>query len=545
MKKILSTLAIAGVATLALASCNGDKPTPTGTGDKPTEEAYSGKLTVWCSTSDGVSTLFKEKGEAWLKANGYENVTLDVTPVSEGDAVGKVLEDLDAAPDIYCFAQDQLSRAVTGNAIAKVPNTYLADVNARNSQGGLTSGTVGETLYAYPLTNDNGYIMMYDKSVMEGVDMTDMTAIIAKCNATGTKFSHKVGDIWTGASFFFALDEEGNRLCTSAWQTDSTGKFTNMIDTFNSDNGLIALKGMNELVSADCFMNSSEAADFAAATPSSVVFVGSWGATAARDALGENFAATVLPKFTVDGKKYQLGSFSGSKLMGVKPQTDVKKAKAAHALANYLSDEEIQTELFTQYGWGGTNKKLQATDAYKSDIVLSSLVKQADYAVPQGQILGAWWTIGNAIYTHLTELKDKSDASLKTVLQKYYDDLTAAFNLQGDALWVGSNQGVWNNADPNSILEEKDGLYTITVTFTEEDTYKGGRIVKPASWDTLGSWANVDAESMKYLDETKDPANLDDKGNSVNGDGNLVFKEAGTYVITFDLVGKKITITKQ
>ena len=50
---------------------------------------------------------------------------------------------------------------------------------------------------------------------------------------------------------------------------------------------------------------------------------------------------------------------------------------------------------------------------------------------------------------------------------------------------------------------------------------------------------------MKYLDETKDPANLDDKGNSVNGDGNLVFKEAGTYVITFDLVGKKITITKQ
>ena len=41
MKKILSTLAIAGVATLALASCNGDKPTPT---DKPAEEAYSGQF---------------------------------------------------------------------------------------------------------------------------------------------------------------------------------------------------------------------------------------------------------------------------------------------------------------------------------------------------------------------------------------------------------------------------------------------------------------------------------------------------------------------
>lgn len=542
MKKILSTLAIAGVATLALASCNGDKPTP----DKPTEEAYSGKLTVWCSTVDGVSTLFKEKGEAWLKANGYENVTLDVTPVSEGDAVGKVLEDLDAAPDIYSFAQDQLSRAVQGNAIAKVANTYLEDVTARNSDGGLISGKMGDTLYAYPLTNDNGYIMMYDKSVMEGVDMTDMTAIIAKCNATNTKFSFNLGDVWYSAAFFFSLDENGERLCTSAWQTDSNGKFTNMIDNFNSDNGLIALKGMDELVSADCFMDSAEAADFAAATPSSVVVVGSWGATAARDALGENFAATVLPKFTVDGKKYQIGSFSGSKLIGVKPQTDVKKAKAAHALANYLSGEEMQKEFFTQFGWGGTNKVLQATDAYKNDVVLSSLVKQADYAIPQGQVLGAWWTIGNAIKTNLVALKDKSDESLKTVLQTYYDDLTAAFNLQGDALWVGTNTDkIWDNTNPDSLLTENDGVYTITVTFKEEDTYKGGRIVKPASWDTIGGWADVDADSKVYLDETKDPANLDDKGNSVNGDGNLVFKEAGTYVISFDLVGKKITITKQ
>ena len=536
MKKILSTLAIAGVATLALASCGG--------GNEPQEEAYAGKLTVWCSTSDGVSTLFKEKGDAWLKANGYDKVTLDVTPVGEGDAVGKVLEDLDAAADIYCFAQDQLSRAVQGNAIAKVANNYLNDVNARNSEGGLISGRMGDVLYAYPLTNDNGYIMMYDKSVMEGVDVTDMSAVIAKCNATGTKFSFNLGNIWYSAAFFFALDENGNRLCTSAWQTDATGKFTNMIDTFNSDNGLIALKGMNELASADCFMDSAEAADFAAATKSSVVVVGSWGATAARDALGDNFAATVLPKFTVDGKKYQIGSFSGSKLMGVKPQTDVKKAKAAHALANYLSGEEMQKELFTKFGWGGTNKALQATDAYKNDVVLSSLVKQADYAIPQGQILGAWWTIGNAIKTNLVALTDKSDASLKTVLQKYYDDLKAAFELQGDALWAGANQG-WNNADAASLLKEKDGVYTITVTFTADMEYKGGRIVKPASWDTLGGWDEVDEASKALLDDAFDPAKTDADGKSVNGDKNLVFKEAGTYVITFDLLGKKITITKQ
>ena len=114
----------------------------------------------------------------------------------------------------------------------------------------------------------------------------------------------------------------------------------------------------------------------------------------------------------------------------------------------------------------------------------------------------------------------------------------------GDALWVGANQG-WNNADADSLLEEKDGVYTFTVTFTADTEYKGGRIVKPASWDTLGGWDEVDDASKALLDDAFDPAKTDADGKSVNGDKNLVFKEAGTYVITFDLLGKKITITKQ
>ena len=543
MKKFLSTLAIAGVATLALASCNGGDKTGTATTKTGSSDKYSGKLTVWCSTSDGVSTLFKTKGDAWLKANGYDNVTLDVTPVGEGDAVGKVLEDLDAAADIYCFAQDQLSRAVTGNAIAKVANAYLDDVKARNSEGGLISGTVGSDLYAYPLTNDNGYIMMYDKSVFEGVDMTDMTAIIEKCEDAGKNFSFNLGNIWYSAAFFFAQDENGERLCNSSWQTDSDGKFTAMIDTFNSDNGLIAMKGMYELLSSDAFNDSSDAAEFNAATKSAVVVVGSWGAAAARDILGDNFAATILPKFTVDGKKYQIGSFSGSKLMGVKPQSDVKKTKVAHALANYLSGEEVQKALFEEQGWGGTNKNVQALDAYKNDVVLASLSTQANYAIPQGQILGAWWTIGNAIKTN-AEGTDGSDTALKGVLQTYYDDLTAAFNLQGDALWVGENQG-WNNASADWLMTATgEKVYEIEVTWNGED-YKGGRIVKPASWDTLAGWAQVDDASKQYLNAAMDPANTDADGNSVNGDGNLVFAEDGTYVITYNATANTITITKK
>ena len=527
MKKFLSTLAIAGVATLALASCNGGDATTTKGGGS--SDKYTGKLTVWCSTSEGVSTLFKTKGEAWLKANGYDGVTLDVTPVSEGDAVGKVLEDLDAAADIYCFAQDQLSRAVTGNAIAKVANAYLDGVKSRNTTGGLISGTVGDTLYAYPLTNDNGYIMMYDKSVFEGVDMTDMTAIIEKCEDAGKNFSFNLGNIWYSAGFFFAQDEAGKRLCTSEWTTDDEGKFTGCVDTFDSDNGLIAMKGMYELLSSDAFNDKAEASEFNAATKSAVVVVGSWGASVAREILGDNFAATVLPKFTVDGKKYQLGSFSGSKLMGVKPQTDAKKTKVAHALADYLSGEEVQKALFEEQGWGGTNKNVQALDAYKNDEVLASLSTQANYAIPQGQILGAWWTIGNAIKTN-AEATDGSDAALKGVLDTYWNDLSAAFEDAkkayenpnfGKLTWCGSNSG-WNTASADFLLTDTDGVYTITLVFEESDTMKKGRFIKNGSnWDTVANFTNVDSESADLVED--------------GDDHNLVFKEAGTYNITITI----------
>ena len=41
----------------------------------------------------------------------------DVQPQGEGDAASNMILDVDAGADIYCFAQDQLSRLITAKAL--------------------------------------------------------------------------------------------------------------------------------------------------------------------------------------------------------------------------------------------------------------------------------------------------------------------------------------------------------------------------------------------------------------------------------------------
>ena len=524
MKKFVSTLALAGVTTLALASCGPNA------------------IKIWCSEVEGVSTAFKEAVDTYVKENEI-TLPVEVVQMSEGEAAGNVLNDVDTAADIYCFAQDNLARLVSNNGIVPVSDSYADDVKRRNDDVSVKCSTVGDVLYAYPLTSDNGYIMMYDKSVMQGVDMTNLEDIIKKCEETSTNFSFELTNAWYLASFFFAQDDQGAALCEDSWTADSDGNFTSYVDTFNTDNGLIALKGLYNTIKSKSYKGEKTGAgDFNAAVKSSVVITGSWGTTTAKQALGDNLGATVLPKFHVDNKAYQLGSFSGCKLIGCKPQVDEERAKICQGLANYLSNEALQTRLFEEQGWGGSNKNLQNTEAFKNDAVLSALNKQAKFAVAQGNILGDWWSLAAKIETDAKKLdKDKAtDEALKKVLDDYEKALVKAQGeaskpaptfQEDDVIWVGDNQG-WKNADKNSLLVKDGNVKKITVTFEQAENM-GGRIIKPGSWEgtTVATVENV-TEGLDLVDV--------DKSNA-NNDKNIYFKEAGTYLIVFDGTNVKIS----
>jgi arabinogalactan oligomer/maltooligosaccharide transport system substrate-binding protein len=571
MKKFLSTIAIAGVATLALASCGGTtdtatktdggettttssaKPSGSGQGTTTTTEAPVEKIDpttydwdniqdreihVWCSENAGVADLFESQINAYLESIGAEDFDVTVEGVGEGVAASNVLKDFTAAADIYCFAQDQLARLVSTNSIVPVSKKVTQTLATEVDDFSVKAATIGNTMYAYPITSDNGYIMFYNKTDMAGVDMTDYEAIIAKCEEKGTKFSWDLKNIWFSAGFFFGAG------CVSEWETDDYGEFIHMEDNF-AEKGLDSIKAMYKLLSSSAYVNSSSGADFSAANRSSVVITGSWDITTAKGALGDDYAATVLPKIHNEaGEATQIYEFSGCTLMGVKPQVEEDRVLLLQFIANHLAGEECSTARFNQLSWGPSNLASQKNSDVSSVPALQALCTQRDnYSVAQGNIYGSWWTVGNNIATEAAET-DGSDEALQAVLDNYETKLKEAFQLRGCSL-VGDWNG-WGNANPDNVMTYSAADGTYTMTFTIPDTLagdddegnpknRGGRIIKAGTWETIANVENVDEASQALVDMEKSMA---------NGDKNIYFLEVGTYTLVYDEVAQTIHITK-
>lgn len=544
MKKVLSTIAIAGVATVALASCSKgqgvkvygreyaseSKLTAAQMTALDTTLAGSYDITVWVSDSKGVSTLTEKQIAKFSEL--YPSVTINATvnPVSEADSANQMITDVASGADIFCFAQDQLARLVQVKGVGALGTDVATRVRANNDASAIAAATVGENMYCYPITSDNGYFMYYDKSVITNeAHLDSLEDLIADCEAAGRKFSFELQtSAWYNASFLFATG------CHSDWTFDENGKIVGAQDDFNSDAGVIALRGMQKLLQSECHVSSSQAADFQAASKSAIVITGTWDSATAKKALKGNYGATDLPSFTVDGKSYHLGSFSGNKLMGVKPSTDANKQAVCQLLAEYLSSATCQYDRFKLVGWGPSSKYVAQEEEVKKDVALSALAKQSEYATPQGQIHGDWWEIAKTYAAAAKEATKDDTTALKAALVAYQTAINKIFE-----------------ADP------KEGPWTVTGGFFSDTSLnwtpaKG--IPMTVKADDANTWVSEPIElpanaELKVCFNGGWDVSYGKDGKMNNG--NFVVAEAGTYIVTatfnYDDMesGCTLTVTKQ
>ena len=498
MKKIIALL-LALVMMLGLVACNPADPT-----ENTEDLAGTYNVTLWVSESDGVVDLTKEQIAKFNETNEY-GITINpsIEGVTEADAGSKVVADVASAPDIYCFAQDQLARLVQAAALAPLGTNAAATVKENNDAGSVAAGTVAGTIYAYPMTSDNGYYLYYDKSIISEEEAEDLAAIVAACEDAGLKFRFALENAWYTASFFFATG------CTSTWTMDQDGNFTNCNDTFNSAEGIIAYKGMQILTSSACY--DSDADIF---TDAGAIVTGIWNANSAAEHFGENLGATDLPSFTVDGQSYHLGSYTGNKLMGVKPQQDAKKQAVLHLLAQYLTNEQCQLDRYELVQWGPSNKNAQASDAVQANISLAALAKQGEYGQPQGQISGAWWDIAKLLGADAKAGKDP-----QTSLNEYSAAIEASLNMSDEAkqAWsvIGSVCGTNWDTDFAMTKQDDGSFLSEVLDMKAGEEYK---VRQGASWDV-----NYGSDGL-------------------NG-ANFVVEADGKYQVKLVLDGENATVT--
>ena len=196
--------------------------------------------------------------------------TVEIQATGEGDAAGNMVTDVQAGADIFGFAQDQLARLVAAGALMPLTGYYENFVSTSNDAGAVGASKVGNTVYAFPITSDNGYFLYYDKSVV--TDPTSLDAIVADCEKAGKNIYMEINSGWYQTSFFFATG------CKLEYTTDESGAFVGSDVTYASKEGVAALKAIINLAKSPSFQNGSSVDK---ATNLAAIVDGVWDADAA------------------------------------------------------------------------------------------------------------------------------------------------------------------------------------------------------------------------------------------------------------------------
>ena len=472
---------------------------------------------------DSVVKMTQRQIDAFEAANPGITINASVEGVTEADAGSKVVADVATAPDIYCFAQDQLARLVQASALAAPGKKAQQYITAINDASSVSAAKVGDTLYAYPLTSDNGYFLYYDTSIVKNPE--SLEDIIADCERAGKKVRFALENAWYTASFFFATG------CVNEWTVSSDGKFTAVNDDFNSEKGLIAMKGMQKLAQSTAYDSNADIFDECAA-----IVTGTWNSQTAETYFGDKLGATDLPSFTVDGKEYHLGSFSGNKLMGIKPQTDAKKGAVLQLLAQYLTSDECQIERFNVFGWGPSSRISQANEKVLADVSLAALAKQSAYSQPQGQIHGSWWDIAKVLGAEAKAAQ--SEADLQQALVDYKAAIDALFKMTEEELMAWSVIGGFAASNWTTDISMTPNADK-TVWTSEPIEFKAGeefKLRRGKSWVPQAGAAN-------------DNTGATDSGFAIRMEeshpepSNIKVENAGTYRVIFTITGDTVAVT--
>ena len=380
-------------------------------------------ITVW--VGEGNKDLTAAQIAKFNSDNAGVNFNARIEIVSEGKAIGDIEgKPTNSWPDVFCFAQDQLARAVKGNMLHTLNNDSVTAITSGNSADTVEATKIGSTIRAFPMTADNGYYMYYDKRVVKEEHLGSLEDILSDVegytdsNGIGRKFAmllSATGGGWYASSFFYATG------CKSEWVTNENGGFTTYEDTFRSDAGVKALQGMQKILKSKAHEDSDKAATFSAAIPSAVVISGIWDYNTAKDALGDNLGIAPLPSFTVGTEKFQLVSYLGHKLVGIKPQGDAVRAYYLQKLVTYLTGAECQLERFKQLGWGPSNTTLQSNSDVLASAALNALA--ATKTTMQGQYPDAWWA-DVLVMTQSAKTAGTDFDSLDGILKTYKDQLS-------------------------------------------------------------------------------------------------------------------------
>ena len=385
-------------------------------------------LTLWGAEED--QALLAQLVEEFKAAYPDQTFDIQIGIESESTAKDTVLTDIEAAADVFAFANDQLNDLVSAGALLNLSGDVSAvlpaytgktldDVLAANVEGSVSAATKDGNVYAFPMGGGNNYFLYYDSTKITADQAKSWDELLSAAEAAGGKVGMTFASGWYNASFFlgagFISDMNPDGTTVIDWNGTSSDGYTG-VDVVKAMAAIAAHPGFLAIADGDI---SNQIASGAVCA----VVSGTWDAGAAETAFGEGYAATKLPTFTCAGDQVQMSCYSGFKLMGVNAYS--KNSGWAVLLAEFLTNEASHTARFEARQLAPTNLNAAANDAVTSNVAIAASAAQDVYGSVQN-VGGKFWdptaTFGQMIANG--EL-GSDDAAIQTALDTLVEGVTA------------------------------------------------------------------------------------------------------------------------
>jgi arabinogalactan oligomer / maltooligosaccharide transport system substrate-binding protein len=379
-----------------------------------TGEPSAVTLKIWGPNQE--QNFLQAKAEEFKTANPNLNVTFDFAAVGEPELKSVLTLDIAGGADVFAFPDDQLQDLVTAGALSPVQQ-FRTDVIARNIEWSVDLAKIGDTVYAYPNTADNGVFMYYDKRHITAEQMTSLDSILAVAEE---KDSSIVIDPMGGWAMSMWFATSGNISWDAATREQT-------ID-WNNGAGLNAAKGMfnayasNRVIRDQGLMPTLFLENETDITKGIIAGVsGTWNANAFTGIIGaENIGMIKMPTFTVgSGAQVQLGSMVGAKLIGVNGFT--QQPEVAHQFANFLTNADTQKARAIQLGVGPSNLAAAADSLVQAIPSIKAISDQAPFGIPQAKSVSSfYWTpagaFADAVITEANAIDTLVEENLQTAI---------------------------------------------------------------------------------------------------------------------------------
>ncbi len=377
MTKRILLLIVSTCFLLTAAACNSRAPAPEES--RPAQERVS--LTVWGAEED---EALLEEIFASFQAHyaGQADFQISYQAQSESNCKDALLGDLEGGADVFTFADDQVAALAAAGGLDPIADA--AAVRGACLPAAVEAASVGDTLYAYPLTADNGYFLYYNKAYLTQEDVQSLDRMLEAAAQAGKLVSMDWSSAWYVYAFF------GNTGLEVGLNQDGLTNYCTWNSSVGPIRGVDVAQAMLDIAASPAFSDRPDVEFLDGVRDGTVIagISGVWNAVAVEEVWGGDMGAAKLPTYTCAGRQVQMASFSGCKLVGVNAYSE--HPDWADRLAQWIASEENQRLRFEMRGQGPANASAASSSQVQSSPAIAALLEQSNYSQLQ-RVGGKFW----------------------------------------------------------------------------------------------------------------------------------------------------------